>query len=272
VRTSTETGAVRFRVVADCPWRLVVADEASNVASDPFDEARIAAIVASRTDQVTAALFDAKSGQTWLLHPGVADQTASIVKVDILEALLWEEHQTSHSDGLDSDDQSLATGMIEDSDNDDASDLYAEVGGAAGVAHFNEVAGVPGIEMESAWGTTLTTALDQIDLLRLLVFSNDVLDETDRAYELNLMEHVVGWEDWGISSGPAPGVSVALKNGWVPVTSDTDWEVNTIGIVNGDGQDYLLAILSAGNPSEEYGIDTVDLVSTAIWDALDTMP
>jgi hypothetical protein len=268
ILTSAETGAVHFRIVADCPWRLVVLDAALPSDSNPFDEGSLTATLASRSDQVTAALFNANTGQTWLLRPNVTDQTASIVKVDILETLLWQEHTGTDADVLDADDQSLATGMIEDSDNDDASDLYAEVGGAAGVARFNTVAGVPGIQMEDAWGTTLTTALDQVDLLRRLAFSNSVLDDADRAYELNLMEHVVNWEDWGISNGPVPGVIVALKNGWVPVTTDTDWQVNTIGIVDGDGRDYLLAILSADNPSEEYGIDTVDLVSTAIWNAL----
>jgi hypothetical protein len=267
---STAAGAIGFHVVTDCPWRLVVVETALVSTSNPFDEPSLASTLSSRTDQVTAALFDVQTGTTWLLRPGVSDQTASIVKVDILATLLWEEHNRTHTDGLDADDLSEAAGMIEDSDNDDASDLYAEVGGAAGVARFNAAAGVSRIETETEWGTTSTTALAQVDLLKLLAFPNDVLDDAARAYELNLMEHVVGWEDWGISTGPGRGVVVALKNGWVPVASDTDWEVNTIGIVDGDGRDYLLAILSADNPSEEYGIDTVDLVSSAIWIALAT--
>ena len=41
-----------------------------------------------------------------------------------------------------------------------------------------------------------------------------------------------------------------------------------LDVRDGDGRDYLLAILSSDNPSEEYGIDTVDLVSSVIWSAL----
>ena len=38
---------------------------------------------------LTAAVYDVKTGQTYLLHPGVTEQSASIVKVDILATLLW---------------------------------------------------------------------------------------------------------------------------------------------------------------------------------------
>jgi hypothetical protein len=39
-------------------------------------------------------------------------------------------------------------------------------------------------------------------------------------------------------------------------------------MVNGGGRDYVLAILSAHNPSEQYGIDTVDAVSSLVWNEL----
>ena len=48
------------------------------------------------------------------------------------------------------------------------------------------------------------------------------------------------------------------------------WQINTTGWVRGDGRDYLIAVLTDGNPSEQYGIDTVDGVPAIVWNALRT--
>ena len=54
----------------------------------------------------------------------------------------------------------------------------------------------------------------------------------------------------------------------VPLSSDSDWEVNSIGRVNGDGRWYLIAVLTAHDPGEEYGIDTIEHVSALIYQDL----
>lgn len=81
------------------------------------------------------------------------------------------------------------------------------------------------------------------------------------------MEHVVGWQRWGISTGPTDKTIVALKNGWLPLSS-ANWEINSIGYVHGAGRNYVIAVLSDGNPTEAYGIDTVEAISQMIWDVL----
>jgi hypothetical protein len=82
-----------------------------------------------------------------------------------------------------------------------------------------------------------------------------------------MMEHVVAYERWGVSSGVPSGVVVALKNGWVPLPSGL-WQINSIGWVHGAGRDYIAAILSASNPSEDYGIETVDDFGSDLYAAL----
>jgi hypothetical protein len=79
------------------------------------------------------------------------------------------------------------------------------------------------------------------------------------------MENIAPSESWGVSGGVPAGVTVALKNGWLPLSGYTDWQVNSIGWVDGDGRDYILAVLISGNPTEEYGIETIDTMSTLLW-------
>lgn len=169
--------------------------------------------------------------------------------------------------------------MIELSDNDAATDLWDSADGAAGIGSFNSSVGLtattpsPCVECSGfpwpGWGLTTTTPSDQIALLRLLVEPSSLLNATEQQYALNLMESVVPSERWGVTGGVPSGVTIALKNGWLPLnTADTDWQVNSIGWVSGDGRDYLLAVMTTGDPTEQYGIDTIDGLSTMIWASL----
>lgn len=45
-------------------------------------------------------------------------------------------------------------------------------------------------------------------------------------------------------------------------------QINSEGWVSGGGRDYLAAVLTAGNPSEQYGIDTIDALSALLWTAM----
>jgi Beta-lactamase enzyme family len=235
----------------------------AGVATDPFGAALVNALN-ERSGLVTAFVLDLDSGDAYDYRPGQPDITASIVKVEILGTLLREVQAEGR--GLDPTEQSLATSMIEDSDNDSATDLWNEEGGEPAVAGFDASVGMSSTEVSYAWGLTVTTAADQVELLAHLVENNSVLTPASRDYELGLMEHVTPSQAWGVSAGVAPGMTVAIKNGWLPV--GTDWEVNSIGWVDGDGHDYLIAVLSSDDPSEAYGIDSISLVSYAAWAAL----
>ena len=59
---------------------------------------------------------------------------------------------------------------------------------------------------------------------------------------------------------------MALKDGWLPLNStNTNWQVNSVGWISGSGRDYLMAVLTTGNPTEQYGIDTISQLSTLVW-------
>jgi beta-lactamase class A len=233
--------------------------------------------LATRSGAVLAAVYDVRTGQTWSLGRGKPQAEASIVKLDILETLLAQHR----ADGtvLPLDDLSLAQAMIEDSDNDAATSLWDDVGGAQGISSFNASVGLadtvpsacvdcPGFPWPG-WGLTTTTPADQIALLRELLRPNAQLTDAQRTYALGLMENVTESQRWGVTGGVPPRAEVAVKNGWLPLTSaDDDWQINSIGWVSSDGRNYVMAVLSTGNPTEQYGIDTIDQLSAMVWDQL----
>jgi len=248
---------------------------ATTTPADPFGPAAVA-YLHSRDGNDTAAVLDVSTGTTWMYNPGVAQDTASIVKVDIMATLLAQ--QTAASGTIPSAEQSLLTSMIEVSDNDSATSLWNSVGGPTAIDAFNRSIGMVGTTPSTClvcagfqwpgWGLTTTTAADQLALLRAVLFPSPLISATDRAEAVNLLENITPSEDWGVSGGVPSGVTIALKNGWVPV-SDGTWQINSIGWVDGDGRNYLIAVLTDENPNEQYGIDTIDTLSGYIWNALE---
>ena len=108
------------------------------------------------------------------------------------------------------------------------------------------------------------------------------------------MENVEPDQRFGITCGPwgtvcvkpdyappDPDVTVALKNGWKTLPSCTQpidqcpWQVNSTGWVDGNGRDYVIAVLTTRDPvgtggiyGFDYGIETIQGVSRIVWDNL----
>jgi hypothetical protein len=241
---------------------------------DPFGAAA-ASYLTGRAGTVLAAVYDLGTGRTWHLGQGRPQAEASVVKLDVLETLLSERGQGDGT-GLSASEQTLAEQMIEDSDNDAATSLWYAAGGAAGLRSFNARAGLthtapsscvvcPGFAWPG-WGLTTTTPDDQIALLRQLVTPGSLLTTAARDYAVSLMRDVTPSQRWGVSGGVPAQVTVALKNGWLPLRgAGSDWQINSVGWVSGGGRNYLMAVLATGNPSEQYGIDTIDQLASMAW-------
>jgi Beta-lactamase enzyme family len=244
-------------------------------AKSPFS-GQMATYLAGRTGTVTAAVYDARTGRSWVFHPGVLEDTASIVKVEIMGTALREAKMAGTA--LPDDQAALMTPMIEFSDNDAATSLLADVGGPSAVLQFDRLAGldhttpstqalIPGTSLPG-WGLTTTTAADEVKLVSRFAYPNSVLSDADRVYGLGLMEHVEDGQNWGVSGGvPLAGTTIALKNGWLPLANE-GWQINSIGWIHGHGRDYVLAVLASHNPSEQYGIDTIEAIATHIYASL----
>jgi beta-lactamase class A len=233
--------------------------------------------VSDRSGTVTAAVYDVTTGQTWTFGSTKPQAEASIVKLNILETL-YAQHRTGSGE-LSASDTSLAESMMEDSDNDSATSLWDAVGGSSEIASFNTSAGLTHTEPSSCvecpdfpwpgWGLSTTTPSDQLALLRELIRPSTLLTDTQRDSALKLMENVAPSQRWGVGGGVPSAAKVALKDGWLPLNEDnTNWQINSIGWVSGSGRDYLMAVLTTGNPSEQYGIDTINQLSSLVWQHL----
>jgi beta-lactamase class A len=236
----------------------------------------VTSYAATRSGIVTAALYDLNSGKLYVLNPGTAEDEASIVKIDVMAALFSQ--LPGDPAAYPASTRSLLEAMVEQSDNDSATALWNQVGGAAGLASFNAKIGLSATTPSKCvtcagfpwpgWGLTTTTAMDQVELLRQFVDPNSALSTAQRDYGLNLMQNIAPDEAWGVTAGVPTGVTVALKNGWLPLTGETNWQVNSIGWVDGDNRDYILAILSDSNATEQYGIDTTEQIASDVWQLL----
>jgi beta-lactamase class A len=224
--------------------------------------AALAAALKNSGRNVGIEVLDRATGAAVGYQSTLRFQTASIVKVDILATLLYQNQQAGRQ--LSDDQRDLAEAMITESDNDAASTLWDTIGGASGLATANRTFGLiettPG--EDDYWGTTTTTAADQIRLLSMLCNDSGPLSAENRSYELNLMGNVESDQRWGVpAAAGSAATAVYVKNGWLSSDSnDGLWVVNSIGRIVEPGHDWLVAVL-ANHESDEDA--TITLIQNA---------
>lgn len=214
--------------------------------------------------RVSVAVLDLGSGES-VAHGDGVFVTASVVKVDILAALLLTARDAGRV--LTGAERSCAAAMIVRSDNDAASALWEGIGRAAGLDAANarfgltETVGGDG----TLWGLTRTTAADRLALLRQVFGRDSELGGAARAYVGELMAGVVPEQAWGVPSVADGGTAWAVKNGWLPRDATGLWVVNSVGLVTAGGRVCLVSALSDGNATKERGVARVeDAVRTAV--------
>jgi beta-lactamase family protein len=222
----------------------------------------IAAAVRGRVDTYSVRVRDPFLGIGCGLHATQHFYSASVIKATILAALLRKAHAQHRS--LTAREKYLATLMITRSDNYAATVLWNDVGRTAlqrflDLAKMNQTVLGP----DGYWGLSLLTAHDQTLLLWVLLKPNDVLTRSARLYELYLMAHVIASQRWGVPAGAPSGFTVHVKNGWAPL-SPPFWNVNSIGCFTHLDKNYSIVVLTAGNPTEAYGITTIENVAIRV--------
>ncbi|MGW3689617.1 serine hydrolase [Streptomyces sp. NPDC005125] len=178
----------------------------------------IAGALNGRQDTSALALYDRITGTTCELRADTHFDSASVVKVTVLGALLRQAEEAHRK--LTPQEVKLTTAMITKSDNDATSALWHQIG-SAGFKKFLALADmrhtVPG--SGGSWGLTQITAGDELRLMQLLTTENSVLTATSRAYALDLMEHVTTGQRWGGTRGIARFGNGARQE-WVAAARD----------------------------------------------------
>ncbi|MFZ3571639.1 serine hydrolase [Streptomyces sp. BH097] len=223
----------------------------------------VEAVVRGHAGGVSVAVLNEAAGTTASYAPGHGTYaTASIVKVDVLAALLLRAQDEGRA--LTARERACAAAMIECSDNDATTALWEQLGGADGLDAANERLGLTATRAgaDGLWGLTQTTADDQLALLGQVfgVGGGLVLAEDSRAYVQRLMGNVRGDQVWGVS---AVGDGAALKNGWLPRSTTGLWVVNSVGRVRVAGRWHLLAVVSHGSATMDAGVALVEDVARA---------
>ncbi|BBC36152.1 hypothetical protein SGFS_074460 [Streptomyces graminofaciens] len=218
--------------------------------------------LSGRKGTVAVGLYDRETNTTCTLRAATAFDSASVVKVTVLAALLWDAKKQNRT--LTDREATLATAMITKSDNDATSKLWRQLG-LKKIKGFLTAAGMtqtkPGAN--NYWGLTQITVQDEQKLLALLTAKNTVLTDKARAYVLKLMNKVVAAQRWGTPAGAPSTVKVHVKNGWLSRATH-GWRVHSIGAFQGDGHDYTITVLTHGNSTMQYGVNTIQAVAKAI--------
>ena len=222
----------------------------------------ITAALATRSGTVAVGLRDRATDTTCTLRATSSYDSASVVKVTVLATLLWDAKKTNRY--LTTREANLATAMITKSDNAATSSLWKQLG-VTKVKGFLAAAGmtrtVPG--SGGYWGLTQINVQDEQKLLSLVTAKNSVLSDNSRAYILKLMGKVISSQRWGTPAGAPSSVAVHVKNGWLQ-RSTHGWRVHSIGTFDGGGHDYTISVLTHGNSTMSYGVNTIQAVAKAI--------
>lgn len=227
-----------------------------------------AAVAAMSPDAVSVSAWNTDTGARVRCGATGGLVTASVIKLDVLETLLLQ-HQDAGT-ALSDDENTQATIMMENSDDDAATALWGRVGGAAGLSAANRRLGTSHLvpDPNGFWGLSTTSADDQLVLLHDLT-TNGPLDEDSRQATLGLMRRVEADQRWGVGPIADPDTTPALKDGWLGIDSDSGrWAIGSVGVVTVHGQQLLVAVISAHNLDEGSGIASVQQLARAAADSV----
>jgi zinc D-Ala-D-Ala dipeptidase len=149
-------------------------------------------------------------------------------------------------------DQELLHTMIVLSGNKVASIIQGKVGTAA-LRKVARDAGMRDFSVAGGWGSALISAADQA---RFFLRFDRMIPAGTRAYARELMSSIDRRQRWGF---PRPaldlGFEAFFKVGWRATAAGR--LVHAVGMFERDGERVSLAVLTDGNPSHDFGTDTI---------------
>jgi hypothetical protein len=213
------------------------------------------------SQRVTASIQDVRDGCEFHLHSTMRITTASVIKAQVLGAVLLKAQSEHRS--LDARERHDIHPMIHDSFNNPyVPDLYNDVGGIAGMDRFDRKMHAFHTTNTEEYGATVTTSNDRTNIVRRMLYGGGPMHSAYRKVAWHYMSHVTPTQRWGITAGMRRGWSVALKNGFYPLGSG-NWRVGSTGFLRAPGSDrgYAITIMTDNDITQADGMRLVQEVA-----------
>ena len=175
--------------------------------------------------------------------------SASVVKAMLLAAEL--RRLQSEGLGLDAATMGVLRPMITESDNDAADVVYTRVGDA-GLMQVAKAARMPDFTVANSWGYAQVTAADLAILFARLP---RLVPAKHRRTTLRLLRSLTAEHRWGLPAAARGRWKVYAKGGWRKTGGGQ--LVHQAALLRRGRRRLSVAILTDGQPSHEYGVETV---------------
>jgi hypothetical protein len=182
--------------------------------------------------------------------------TASVVKAMLLVARLRQ--LGNHLPGA--VDRAVLEPMIEVSDNDAASAVYGQVGDP-GLLAVARLAHMGDLSVHGYWANVTFSAADQAKFFLVI---DKLVPPRSRSYARKLLSSIVSYQRWGFSRfSERRGWHTFFKGGWR--TTGLGALVHEAALFERRGRRFSMAVLTDGNPSHDYGTETLRGVAQRIF-------
>lgn len=214
-----------------------------------------AAYAGSREGVVSFAVIDSR-GELRGRAENRLYSAASVVKAMLLAAEL--RRLAAEGEQIDPATDASLSAMIRYSDNEAADAIYLRVGDA-GLHAVAARAGMTRFTIAGYWGNAQVTAGD---MARFFGDLDAMLPREHREYGQSLLGSVIESQSWGIPVAAGERWAVRFKGGWLPEKA----LVHQAGELRerGGARELAMAILTDGQPSHDYGIETVEGVAARL--------
>ncbi len=219
--------------------------------------ARAASYLAGRAGRTAFAVVDSE-GRLAGVSVHETFITASVVKAMLLVGYLRRLDARGHRH-VDSYSNSFLYPMIHVSDNNAATQCWSIVGDA-GLYAIAAAAHMTDFSVSGLWGSALLSPADQA---RFFFEMDSLIPKEFVGYARFLLSTIEPSQSWAIPAVARPlGYRVFFKDGSEPVGSAQ--LVHQIARLEGHGRTFTIAVMTDGDPTMQYGIDTIAGVAGAL--------
>jgi hypothetical protein len=224
---------------------------------NPGNVGRTSGFLSGRGGRTAFATVDSE-GRMSGLHEHWTFVSASVVKAMLLTAYLRRLHSIGQHT-VDGFSNSFLYPMINVSDNSAATQTWSIVGDG-GLYSVADAAGMTDFSIVGIWANAQISAADQAKFFFEL---DSLIPREFVGYARYLLSTIAGYESWGIPAVARPrGYNVFFKGGWRG--TGLGQLVHQAARLEGPASTFSIAVMTDGDPSMGYGIETIQGVTGAL--------